>query len=65
MTTFELVKALCDIDGVSGAEDNVRNYIEAQVKDYCDCKVDARGNLICFKKGKKTPAKKIMLSAQR
>ena len=63
MTTFELVKALCDIDGVSGAEDNVRNYIEAQVKDYCDCKVDARGNLICFKKGKKTPAKKIMLSA--
>lgn len=63
MTTFELLKDLCQIDGVSGAEDLVREYIEAQVKDYCDCRVDARGNLICFKKGKKTPSKKIMLSA--
>ncbi|MBQ8599118.1 MAG: M42 family peptidase [Oscillospiraceae bacterium] len=63
MTTFELVKNLCEIDGVSGAEDKVRDYIEAQVKDYCDCRVDARGNLICFKKGKQTPSKKIMLSA--
>lgn len=63
MTTFELVKALCDLDGVSGAEEKVRDYIEAQVKDHCDCHVDNRGNLICFKKGKQSPAKKLMLSA--
>lgn len=63
MTTFELVKNLCDIDGISGAEDKVREYIIEQVKDHCDYRVDARGNLICFKKGAKTPAKKIMLSA--
>lgn len=61
--TIELVKALCQLDGVSGAEDAVRDYIESQVKDYCQTSVDARGNLICTKKGKKTPAKKIMLSA--
>ena len=63
MTTFELVKNLCELDGISGAEEKVREFIEEQVKDFCECKVDARGNLICFKKGKKTPAKKIMLSA--
>ncbi len=63
MTTFELVKNLCDIDGISGAEDKVREYIIEQIKDHCEYRVDARGNLICFKKGAKTPAKKIMLSA--
>lgn len=63
MTTFELVKNLCEIDGVSGNEEQVRAYIESLVKDHCECRTDARGNLICFKKGKKTPAKKIMLSA--
>ena len=35
-------------------EDKVREFIEEQVKDFCECRVDARGNLICFKKGKKT-----------
>ncbi len=63
MTTFELVKNLCDIDGVSGAEDRVREYIISQIEGHCDYRVDCRGNLICFKKGKNTPAKKIMLSA--
>ena len=63
MNTVELVKNLCEIDGVSGAEDKVREYIEEQIKGHCEYRVDARGNLICFKKGKKTPSKKIMLSA--
>ena len=61
--TVELVQALCQLDGVSGAEEHVREYIEAQVRDYCDTRVDARGNLICVKKGRNTPAHKIMLSA--
>lgn len=61
--TVELVKALCDLDGISGAEDQVRAYIESQVAGHCETSVDARGNLICVKKGRKTPAKKIMLSA--
>ena len=51
MTTFELVKNLCEIDGVSGNEEHVREYIESLVKDHCECRTDARGNLICFKKG--------------
>ncbi len=59
----DLLKKLCLIDGVSGEENAVRDFIISEIKDFCEFKVDNLGNLICFKKGEKTPNKKIMLDA--
>lgn len=61
--TLDQLKDLCQIDGVSGYENKVRDYIKNQLEGICEMSVDARGNLICFKKGKSKPASKIMLSA--
>lgn len=57
------LKELCTINGVSGHEDKVRDYIILKIKDYCEYSVDNMGNLICFKKGKNKPKNKVMLSA--
>lgn len=59
----ELLKELCLINGVSGDESAVREYIIAQIKDYCNYTVDNLGNLICFCKGKKSSDKKVMICA--
>lgn len=60
---LNLLNELCSINGVSGDENNVREYIIDKIKDYCTYRIDNLGNLICFKKGKITPQKKIMISA--
>lgn len=60
---IEMLKELCTINGISGHEEKVREYIIKQVKDSCEYKVDNLGNLICFKKGKSKPKNKVMLSA--
>lgn len=60
---FDILKSLCCIDGISGDEQNVREYIISQIKDCCEYKVDNIGNIIVFKKGKKRPFKKLMLDA--
>ena len=60
----QLREALCLLDGVSGAEDQVREYIKAQVTPYCERVVtDSRGNLTCYKKGAATPKNKVMFTA--
>lgn len=59
----DILRKLCNLDGTSGNEDAVRDFIVSEIKDYCDFKVDALGNIIAFKKGKKTPERKIMLDA--
>lgn len=59
----DMLKELCLINGVSGDESAVREYIIGKVKDLCEYRVDNLGNLICFKKGKKAPAKKLMIAA--
>jgi endoglucanase len=57
------LKKLCQLDGISSMEDNVRDFIISQVKPYADeLKVDDLGNLIAFKKGKKH-SPKLMVSA--
>ena len=49
---LDLIKNLCSLDGTSGREADVRNYIISQIKDYAtDITVDPLGNLIVFKKG--------------
>ena len=61
---LETIKALCALHGVSGDEGPVRDYIKSRVAPYADdIATDAMGNLIVFKKGKKTPTKKVMLCA--
>lgn len=58
-----MLKDLCLINGTSGDEGRVRDYIIAQIKDYCEYRVDALGSVIAFKKGKKTPAEKVCFNA--
>lgn len=59
----ELLKTLCTIPAVSGREDKLREFILGEVSPYADCSVDKNGNIICFKKGKKSPIKKVMIDA--
>ena len=58
-----MLKDLCLINGTSGDEGRVRDFIIAQIKDFCDYRVDNMGSIIAFKKGKKAPAKKISINA--
>lgn len=58
-----LLKNLCLLNGPSGNESAVRDFILKEISDYCDAKTDKMGNIIAFKKGAKTPNKKIMLDA--
>lgn len=60
---LDLLKRLCLIDGISGDEGNIRDFIISQIKDFCEYKVDNLGNIICFKKGKNAPSKKVMIDA--
>ncbi len=59
----ELLKKLCTIPAVSGREENITEFILSEVKDFCEAKVDKNGNIICFKKGKNRPLKKVVLDA--
>ncbi len=59
----ELLKQLCIIDGTSGDEGAVREFVISQIKDFCQYRVDNLGNIIAFKKGKSTPSKKILVDA--
>lgn len=61
---LELLKELCRLNGVSGAEDPVRNFIQTQAQPYADSlRSDALGNLIVFKRGKKSTGNKLLLTA--
>lgn len=57
------LRNLCLIDGISGDEGKVREYIISRIKDKCEYSVDPMGNLLVFKKGKNKPKNKVMISA--
>lgn len=59
----EILKALCMIDGTSGDEAAVREFVISQIKDFCEYSVDNLGNIIAFKKGKNASAKKVLIDA--
>ena len=59
----ELLKQLCMLDGTSGDEGAVRDFVISQIKDYCEYSIDNLGNIIAFKKGKNEPAKKVLIDA--
>lgn len=61
---MDTIKELCALDGVSGCEDAVRSYIKEKATPYADeIRVDALGNLIVFKKGKKATGNTLLLAA--
>ena len=60
---IKYLKELCELCGPSGKEQVVAEYIKDKISPYCDCQIDAMGNLIAFKKGANRPVKKVMLDA--
>lgn len=60
---FELLKTLCMLNGTSGDEKDVRDFIISKLPDDCDYKVDALGNLIVNKQGETEPKNKVALFA--
>ncbi len=61
-----MLKKLTEAFGVSGFENQVRDIIYEEIKDFCDsAKIDSMGNLCAYKKarGKNNNPQKILLSA--
>ena len=60
----EMLKTLCEKNGLSGDETQVREYIKELITPYCkEVITDNLGNLIAYKEGKKTPKHTIMYDA--
>ena len=59
---LDLLKQLCTLDGTSGREAAVRDFIISQLGG-APCRVDALGNLIVEVKGKQPAKNKVMLCA--
>ena len=61
---LDTVKTLCMLSGVSGAENEVRDYLLERVLPLADeIQTDAMGNLMVFKRGARRPKQKLMLCA--
>ena len=61
---IETLKTLCALNGVSGDEDAVRDYLRTQAEPYADAiRTDALGNLIVFKRGRRATGSKLLLCA--
>ena len=64
MRLLEEMKELTQLRGISGCEDEVREYLIKKIEGHCDSyKVDNMGNLIVHKKGKKAGEKRVLFSA--
>lgn len=61
---IDLLKELCRLSGVSGREEQVRDFIRSQAEPYADSiRTDPLGNLIVFKRGTKPTGNKLLLAA--
>lgn len=61
---LDMLKTLCCLSGVSGAEDEVRDYILERAMPYADAiRTDAMGNLLIHKKGDRQCDRTLMLCA--
>lgn len=58
-----MLKDLCLLNGTSGDEVRVRDYIINEIKDYSTYEVDNLGSVIAYKKGKKKPNKTVCINA--
>jgi endoglucanase len=64
MSIPTLLRDLCLLDGVSGAEDEVRDYIIRKVTPYAEeVRVDPLGSVLVLRKGKKHIDTAVLLSA--
>lgn len=63
MQMLKRLETLCMLNGISGDENDVRDYICKEIIGFADFQIDNLGNVIAFKKGKNTPKNKIMISA--
>lgn len=61
---LKILEKLCSSYGISGDETRIKDIILDKITPFVtELNVDNLGNIIAFKKGKRTPKKKIMLSA--
>lgn len=60
---FDTLRDLCLLNGISGDEDKVRDYIISKISDKCEFTIDDLGNIIALKKGRKAPQNKVLLSS--
>ncbi|MDP4108730.1 MAG: M42 family metallopeptidase [Bacillota bacterium] len=61
---LNLLKTLCEIDGVSGFEDDVRDFIISRISGLAsEITVDSIGNIIAVKKGRQRAKRTLMLAA--
>ena len=60
---METLRALCMLDGASGREDAVRDFVRERLPADAAVTVDALGNLIVEKRGRARAAKKVALFA--
>lgn len=60
---LETLKDLCELNGTSGREERIREYIIGRIDGKCEYKVDPLGNVLAFKKGKNRAKNTVMLSA--
>lgn len=58
-----MFKDLCLLNGTSGDEVRVRDYIINEIKEYSTYEVDNLGSVIAYKKGKKKPNKTVCINA--
>ena len=59
----DLLRRLSMIDGTSGDESAVRDFIISQIDGFCEYKTDPLGNIIVFKQGKNRSAQKLLVDA--
>ena len=45
---LETLKTLCEMNGTSGREEKIRDYILKRIEGKCETKVDPLGNVIAF-----------------
>lgn len=59
----ELLQALCRLNGTSGREDSVRDYILSKIEGKAEVTVDPLGNVLAFVRGEARAKKTVMLTA--
>lgn len=59
----QILKNLSGIASVSGNEGKVREYIISEIEGHCQCEIDRAGNLLVYKKGRRSFDHRLMLSA--
>ena len=61
---LDTMETLCCLAGVTGGENEVRDYILERVMPHADeIRTDPLGNLMVFKKGARTPDRRVLLCA--